>query len=660
MIKSRTPLKPRYDQNLVADQPGRRIFFTGLLMALVIGLAIRGLIAPQKIQEMVRSAASRIHQNVKVSFDSAYVSLSERGLPRLAVVIDKVEMDSSEDCWGRPLLKAQQIILPISLTSLLIDHQPFRKIQARQTDVIFRSKKTSCSVSTEVQQSALTENQVVTLAKPRSSAQIPVETVLDELEIDYLKLDYPEISPNPMEVVDFVMQVRSHQPKVVVLQAKTHIVKDSILQNYVSHGKIHLEYKEFPTRDLLVHFFGNWREGSYSLNAAYNFNEASFSSNVELKHIPAAQVISVLRDYGWLRGDFDGRKIWVTMKGQSQGTLKNWEKLPLVISDFKVEGDVGEILVPYFEASQLRPFTFKPMVARVKDLNLDRLLEFLKRPRELDFIGRLGDFSGDLYLPKENELRLSGRHSGLELVFSSRGTRQIQALSSVKGDLIMKDQGWNLNVKDIVLDRGKFKGALKLVADRDFREINLDIDAEELVLSPDIQKLITNGGEIPMARADLQAKIKGGLVQSLRGGVSSPKFKAHAIDFEKFNTRFQSEKGQVVVNFQAQDLHVAPTAEPYPVLKKILRQDSLNSQLKFRQLAGRLLINSDRQMSWKNITLATENKAISLVSDGEWNQQGLLRGQVNVRGPKNSIWYISGHRDQPQFTESNAVQSPGH
>jgi hypothetical protein len=667
MAKSRPPLKSRagekFSENLVADQPGKSIILSGLMIAFIVGFTLRGLIAPQKIREKAREAAERIHKDVKADFENAYVSLSKNGIPRLAVVINKVEMSSEKVCWGKPLLRAKQIELPVSLLALIFDKQPFRKIFAHEVEVDFRSPREPCGEEVEIKKVAkdnLATTQAVTLAKPRKSTESPMDSSLDGLEIDYLKINYLPVTQEPIEVVDLNLLVKSQQPKVVVLDAKTHLVKNPILQDFVSHGKVHLEYKEFPEQDLSLHFFGNWREGNYSLNATYNFADTNLSSNVELKHIPGSQVISVLKTYGWLREDYDGRQIWVTMKGQTQGTLKEWQKLPLIISDFQVEGDIGELQIPYFQAMQLKPFVFKPMKAQVKKLNIDKLLAFLKRPRQLTFIGKLGEFNGQLELLKEDELKLSGNHTGLEFIFSRLGQRQAQTISSLKGDFTMKNNRWNLQVKDIKLDQGKFDGDLKLGADRDFKDIEVKLLAKELVLSPAVQRLVSGGGQIPSVSSEIQASIQGGQVQNLKGNLSAPKMTIDKMGVERFNSQFESKNGSVNVQFQAQQVQVNPSANTYDLFRRILKQEAAPTDFKISRVNGALKMTPEEELKWQTSGILSELKATQISSEGSWNKLGFLNGQIFVRGAAKGLWYVSGHRDEPKITEANGTRSASH
>lgn len=632
--------KTRYDQNLVADQPGRVIFFSGFFVALILGLLFRGLTGPQRVQVFVTEAAQRIHKNIDVHFESAEISLSHRGFPRLAVVVHNVEMASSLTCWAQPLMKAKEIILPFSLITLIFEHQPFKKILASEVDLKLRSKYAPCMVLPDVNDKKISETEAVTLVKRRKDMDLTVNPTMDRLEIDQLRVHYDPSSESTIEMVDLFLKVKSHQPKVVQLEASTEFMN--------SNGQIFLEYKEFPESEVKARFFGNWREGNYALNADYKLADTSLTTNAELRHIPAAPVIEVLKKYNLLREDLDGRKIWVTLNGQAKGLIKDWEKMPLTFTDIRVEGDLGEIEVEEFKTAQLKPFLFKPMQARLKNLKAERFLEFLKQPRRLNFLGELGEFNGRLELLNEQEMHLIGRHSGLEFIFSNRGKRQIQKLTSFEGEIKLQNNNWELITKDIVLDHGQFDGDIKVMADRDLKKIDLQFKAENLRLAGPVQKLMTGADQSANFNSQLQMQWQGGHLNSIKGFLRSPELTVDQLSFEKLNSQFTFKNEALGMQVSAQSFQVRSPSQAFDLLSKInpIKEPVFN----FRQFGGHFEIQKDNNLYWNNVSVQLGEKLTKISSDGHWDGQGFLAGKVLFSGPsRSSKWNLSGHRDQPQL-----------
>ncbi len=89
----------RSDKYLISEQPGMKILLTGLILAFLIGYTTKSLLSPARIKSQLEKAASHIHKDIKVSFDSAELSLADGILPRFAVVIKQVRMESDQACW---------------------------------------------------------------------------------------------------------------------------------------------------------------------------------------------------------------------------------------------------------------------------------------------------------------------------------------------------------------------------------------------------------------------------------------------------------------------------------------------------------------------------------------------------------------------------------
>ena len=343
-----------------------------------------------------------------------------------------------------------------------------------------------------------------------------------------------------------------------------------------------------------------------------------------------------------------GEKLWVTLKGQSQGLVNDWQKMPLSLNDVRIEGDFGEIEVEEFQASHLKPFLFKPLQARLKNLKADRFLEFLKQPRRLNFLGELGEFNGRLELVSDQEMRLIGRHTGLEFIFSNRGKRQIQKLTSFDGEIKLQQNKWDLTTTDIVLEQGQFDGDLKVTADRDLKKINLQMKSENLTLAGPVQRLMTGLDQKATFKSQVQIQWQDGKLNSLSGFIRSPELTVDQLSFEKLNSQFEMKNNKLGIQISAQNFQVQPPSVAYHLLAKIT--GVAESAFKFKQLSGHFELMPDDSFYWNNLTAQLGEKSLKISSEGHWDTQGLLSGKILfLRKSSPSKWILLGHRDEPQL-----------
>ena len=102
------------DKDLVAEQSGLGISLIGLMLALFMGLAVRALVAPEKVQAHLQKAISHIHPDLNISFNEAYVSFANGIFPDLAVIVRGGVISSDKKCWLAPLMEIHEIRLPLS------------------------------------------------------------------------------------------------------------------------------------------------------------------------------------------------------------------------------------------------------------------------------------------------------------------------------------------------------------------------------------------------------------------------------------------------------------------------------------------------------------------------------------------------------------------
>lgn len=133
------------DRYLVTEQPGMFVLFVGLAVSFLVGFTVKSLLSPQRIASKISEAASHIHQDVKVDFKSAEVSLRYSIFPRFAVVIKEIQMSSSNPCWGAPIVKIDELRLPLSLKGLFTGGSVVEVIHADHIDLHLRTDLFKCS-----------------------------------------------------------------------------------------------------------------------------------------------------------------------------------------------------------------------------------------------------------------------------------------------------------------------------------------------------------------------------------------------------------------------------------------------------------------------------------------------------------------------------------
>jgi hypothetical protein len=598
---------------------------------------------------------------MRVEFDGAQISLSRGLLPRFAVIITKVKMESANECWMRPELTADEIRLPLSFWALIHGENPITQVEAGQVRIDLRSIYKNCDVvggPSQPKGEAPKLRQFVTLkeaggfAKGTHQASPQVQAIL----IDQLKIYSPNLA-EPVDLISFSVRLKSDSPRVVEVSAKTHLMKDDQVGDYLSHATVWGEYTEFPRATLQARVSGNWREGSYHLKANYGMKEEELTSEIDLKHIPLSQAFQILKKIQWLKEDLNGRQVWVSLNAQSSITKSNLKTAQMQVKDLRLEGDLGDLKVAETRVVSFEPIKYLPFTVDIRRLSAEKLFALLNRPHPAPMLGQLGTFDGTAEVTDQDHIKMSGIHKGFEFIFSNKGQREIQVLKEIVADLSLDKNRWQIEVSRLLPDQGVFDGKLQVNADRDLKLLEIKVKANEIRLSPNVVRLMTAGGQMGALSGDMAMRFRDGQVDHIKGVLNSEFLDVEGVNTEKarFNVGFVD--GEIQTQAQIQKLAVTTGTPAFQILKSLIEPDWMaGNRLQLKNISSQFHTKSFKVLSWKNLSAQLE-KGGRLTSDGEWNAEGELSGQLQAQAGKvNHKWSLGGKRDEPLFTPVDSMK----
>ncbi|WP_413291317.1 hypothetical protein [Bdellovibrio sp. HCB337] len=656
--QSRTPRYSNDDKNLIAEQPGRLVLFSGVLLAVTLGLIARGLTSPNKVKSMIESAAARIHKDIRVDFEGAQMSLANGIMPRFAVVITQVKMESENECWMKPRLTADEIRLPLSFWALLQGQNPITQVEAGQVAIDLRSAYKNCEENPKDQKSEAPKiKQFVTLKQaPGSGHKTTPPPQVNAILVDRLKIS----APNLTEAVDlnaFAVRLKSHAPRVVEVTAKTHLMKDDQVGDYLSHATVWGEYSEFPRNTLQARISGNWREGSYHVKASYDMKSENLLSELDLKHVPLSQATQILKKFQWLKDDVNARQIWVSLNAQAEITKSNFKTAQMQLKDLRLEGDLGDLTINEARVVSFDPVKYFPFTIDLRRVSLEKLLGLMNKSHPSPILGQLGTFTGSAQITDANNVEIKGVQKGLEFIFSNKGQRELQALSEIATNMKLEKDRWNIQISRFVPEQGTFDGALQVMADKEFKNLEVKAKANEIRLAPNVVRLMTGGGEFGAFSGDLAMKFAEGQMSYIRGHLNSESFNIEGVEVSKAKLNIDYSGGEAHAQTQVQKMAVNVGSPAFQILKDLIEPDwMIDNRLQMKSLNAQFNAKSFKILNWKNFS-AQLDKGGRLLSDGEWNENGILSGQVQAQAGKvNHKWLISGQRDEPIFTLVDAAK----
>lgn len=645
----------RSDKNLIAEQPGMTIFLIGFVLAFIIGYTAKSLLSPGRVRAQIEKAASHIHKDVSVSFGSAYFSLSDGILPEFAIVITQVKMESLKKCWGAPILEVDELRLPLSFAGLLNNRRPVRAIDANQVLLTLREDVSDCA--NEGTKTALSETKssapLVKIAPSHDGDRMRND--IDRLHIQKLEIISFKNPQLTSELLNFSVVVKSAEPRVIELRAKNYLLRDSQVGDYLSHANLFVEYRESPEPTLQAHYFGNWREGHYSLIGNYNFADQMLAVELDLKHIPLSQMLNILRKYNVTHQDFNSKNIWISTKARMFSSIETLKQAPLEIKDFHLEGDLGEINAERVAVTSLEPFRYDPILVDIRRLDIAKLLFFIGQEAPAKVLGQMGFFSGSANIVSEKEISLRGEHRGLEFVFSNKGQRETQVIDHMLTELKLNNESWNAKLERIEPMAGVFVGDVELKADKYFRKLEIKTRIDEMSLAPQVQKLMTSGGNVGALSLNSQLHLDNGKIVFLKGTLGLAGMSVERVVFGKSKAILGWKDGAITLDTQMDSLALEKDSPTGAVLTDLTESGWWkNNRLEVESFSGQFHSSELKKLEWKNVK-ATIDRDSRFFTEGSWNPQGDLDGTVSLQDEKKRRkWLIGGSREVPQFTEINA------
>lgn len=647
---------------LVAEQPGLRWSLAGILLALFVGLAFRASFAPEKVTALVQQAAAKIHPDVQVIFENAYLSLSDGLFPELAVVIENVEMESLQPCWKQPLVKIDEIRLPLELTELVRGRVKLATVDVAHVEVLLRAPHAACASNPESPEPVNPES-----VKPSAPKATTFQTGALSSPIPEEIPDVQATRRNPVENVSIrslhFQTEGAAWPEVDLRRVRLNSNSDR--KELKAEGTIILPLESMagasPQADFRLFYApkaeqpsvnfeltGFWREGRFNFHSVTELPSQVTAASLSAQHLPLTEVVGLLRRQSVLERELNGRQAWLSFHASTEKPEKLDDKASLKIDDFKIEGDLGEIEARGFVLTRMNPLEAAPFNLALRGVRLEKLLQFLDVETHSSAIGDLGTFNGALNYRSSKSFELNGEHSGLQFIFSNRGTREMQTLSLISGRALFQNESWQIDLDRIRPLEGLFLGKVRVRADRAWKKVNLNVDMDELTLSPGVQRLMTNGGTMGRWSGEVDVGLVDGRVENLKGQVATSDMIIENLTIERGSLSLNTKADLHHMDIQGKRLHAQSPSPIVDAVKPFLG----GSAGPYAAEQFHLFLESKTfdSLRWRLFPIRVND--VVLRSEGSWDPQGDLKGELQQDAGKiQRKWTIKGTRALPQFEE---------
>lgn len=534
--------------------------------------------------------------------------------------------------------------------------QPFQECEDRGVAAV---EEAAVAATNPAAISVAPDSTVSTLASalsgkaPTSFQSVRRKNPIDTVRVASLKVHYLPVAFTGFEIQKLAVILKSEEPRWIEVSGHLNLGGETLIGDYSSHADLKVDAVEGDQPSLKVGLKGVWREGHYDVHAVADLKTQKFDLDSTLRHLPLNEVIPLLRKYRLMESDFNGKRAWLSGDVKMKGQLKDFKQTPIHFSGMKLEGDLGEISTAQAAVESIEPFKMTPVDFEIKNLNLKELLVFLNRPHPSSSFANLGNFTGTAHVVGPNDVTLRGDYSGLEFVFSNKGSRKIQTLSLVSGELALQNAKWKVAVDRVRPAEGLFDGKIQIVADRDFKDMELTAKIDELTLSPDVQTLMTGGGSFGALTGNLKARILKAELSEMKGLLRWDQLLINGVHFSKPRLQISTQGSEMIMDVAATEMDFATKKNLVAdIFAPILADLDVNEErFSLKAASGQIRTQKLKQLKWTGFQAISGSGNIR--SQGGWNEKSQLEGEIQISGKKKAVWSVAGDRNSPTVRKKN-------
>lgn len=658
--------KQASEKYLVVEQRGWRWVLLGLGIAALFSLTFKAIFSPRRIQYEIERALSQADPRIKTSIEGAYLSLSDGVWPRLAIVIDKFQVHTTDPCLFETKASIEQLVLPVAFSTLLDRTLVFKKIEVGMLKLEMRARREGCGdvaalesipplpqrLDTAPEEVAVEPTPTVTPLAPKESLERP--PLVQTMSVESSLLRHVIFHQVQLHLVEWPM-FRWHLREVDVQlpekgSSKTHIVGNISLTS---------EQTRFPFQGINARLelnsdidkasakiSGAWREGRVDVEGQWAPHRKDFHWKGSFKQIPWSQLIVLAQALGRTQPMPASSQAWVSADVEWNHDSETNEAIELL--NGHIEGEFGDFMLGKVIAAKKQDadrWAVEPYKVLVKEVDIDILTRMLGWSEPPSTFERLGLFDGEGYFTDNQLVSMAGQWREMKIIFSNRGLRELQTIKSIDVEMSGGSNKWAGHLSKVQLVDGQWDGNVAISLDQNEKRVTVDTEFKDLKLNPDVEELMTVKGSLSSIEGKLSLKLIDGNTEQINGFLKLDRGVISDVQVDKLRLDFDGSQGEVAGKVQVQAVDW-PTSQMvnWP---EIASAESEKLQLKsisgqFRRAKGTLQINSLQGL------LVDLKSRFQL--DAGWRDDSTLFGHLSVKGErKNQQFVLTGTRQVPRW-----------
>lgn len=649
------------EKYLVVEQKGWRVVLLGLAIATFFSLTFRAVFSPRRIQYEIERALSATDPRIKSSIENAYLSLSDGVWPRLAIVIEKLHVQSADPCLFAAKADIENLVLPVAFSSILDRMLVFKRIEVGNLNLEMHARREGCG-AVELQaipplpQTLTNETSPVSakVDQPKDNLERPPLVQTMSVESSFLRhvvfhkvhLHFTEWPLFQWNLIGVDVQLPQKGESKTHIEGTVTLTSDPTRFPFQGiHARLEMD-SDVDHAEAKIH--GAWREGRVDVEGNWSPNRKDFHWNGSFKQIPWSQLIVLAHALGEAGPLPASSQAWVSAQVKWDHASDVPEKVEVV--EGHIEGEFGDFVLGKVIAQRegnREKWHVDPYKVLAKEVDLDILTKMMGWQEPPPTFDRLGIFDGDAQFTDNQLISMSGIWRDLKIIFSNRGLRELQTVSNIKLELRGGSNKWSGFLKDITLDEGQWNGDIGIMLDQNAKTVDLETQFNQFKLNPQVEELMTVDGELSPIEGKLSLKFVDGKANHINGFIKLEHGIINDVSMDKTRIDFDGQTEVLNGKLQTQTLNWPRSRLEYwpqalPAEYESLQIKNINGQF----------VRTPQTMDLKDLQGVLADLKSRFQFDAGWSGESSLHGTLQIRGDRKIQTYqLTGTRKEPVWTE---------
>jgi hypothetical protein len=668
----------------VIDQPGVRVVGFGLILALILGFILRSQISSQHVEKSLQRSVQILEKDFLVDFDMAEVRLSKWGWPLPHLIIAKLRISPKEKKCHNSQIYIDELEVPLSLKNLFSTEKTVDLVRAKNVEVRLAEVDSCLSHKSDAsdRSAASTKESAAETSEDRQTAgnQLIAQsglfaqktgTKLKEIAIDELKIMTSKAFDQPLVFKQFKIFLDYENSRLaqIDLKSRFYYIKDSRSDIYFLISDINARIRPETENHIgaTIQLKGRLLDGDIQafVQASTQNKKATYevtTKNVSLKaYAPLfnRNSKSTPLDKWPLSTSF--YMVGEAQQAQDLKAIFKFKNFDATGENMKIEFPEINLEVASGQAV-LRPFQVS-----LNQIPLTPLKQALADQYDFQSVENLGVINGLFKYEDRQHWNFDGDIQKMQLIFSNRGSREIEVIDSVGVSLDYKGKRLQFGLDDIVIQQNPVTGGLEGEYSKDPQSMQLKLELEGKVLNEKIWKQLTQVSQSPSIKLNWVYKKSNEERHQIKINSSElefPGFKLADVQID-FLQLMSGEVKSLALSLKTARAEIkVPSLKPNISKAFFNEETELNGSEVYTAMKTQVGLQG---ADWKNMNFDVDANLFDadgvkslehIKAKGEWKSDSSLSGFASLQNPRRTLKYnlVKKNKDEIEFIPEKKVE----